>query len=254
MAENNNSHAADTATPVQIHGLCKSFGQQCVLDGIDLSVARGETLAVLGRSGTGKSVLLKLIVGLFQPDSGKVEIEGREVTGLALDPLNKIRLKLGFLFQQAALYDSLSVEENVAFPLRRHSKLKEQDLKNRVQELLSMVGMEGDSQKMPGEISGGMRKRVGLARALALEPSILLFDEPSAGLDPITSSEIDELILKLQKEKNITSVIVTHDIHSAKTVSNRVALLKDGRVLLQGTFADLENSDDSFVKQFLSGT
>jgi phospholipid/cholesterol/gamma-HCH transport system ATP-binding protein len=240
--------------PVQVRSLCKSFGDQKVLDGINLDVAQGETLSVLGRSGTGKSVLLKLLIGLHQPDSGSIRVHGQEVTGLPLKPLNDVRKKVGFLFQQAALYDSLTVGENVAFPLCRHSKMSDDERNERVRELLTSVGMDQDAHKMPAEISGGMQKRVGLARALALEPDILLFDEPTAGLDPITAAEIDDLILRLQKERNMTSVVVTHDIHGAQAVSDRLALMRDGQILIEGTFEDLQKSRDTFVTQFLSGS
>jgi phospholipid/cholesterol/gamma-HCH transport system ATP-binding protein len=238
--------------PVQVKTLHKSFGEQAVLSGISLQVRPGETLSILGQSGTGKSVLLKLIVGLQVPDSGSICIHGKEIAGLPLDQLNEIRKKIGFLFQNSALYDSLTVEENVAFPLRRHIKMSDGERKKRVQELLSSVGMEQASQKMPGQISGGMQKRVGLARALALGPDILLFDEPTAGLDPITAAEIGELILKLQKQHNMASIVVTHDIHGAQTVSDRVALLRDGQILIEGTFEDLQKSSDAFVVQFLN--
>ena len=238
--------------PIQVKTLHKSFGEQAVLNGINLQVRQGETLSILGRSGTGKSVLLKLIVGLQVPDSGSICIHGKEIAGLPLDQLNEIRKKIGFLFQNSALYDSLTVEENVAFPLRRHIKMSDGERKKRVQELLSRVGMEQALQKMPGQISGGMQKRVGLARALALGPDILLFDEPTAGLDPITAAEIGELILKLQKERNMASIVVTHDIHGAQTVSDRVALLRDGQILIEGTFEDLQKSSDAFVVQFLN--
>src|SRR5579864_870934 len=190
--------------PIVIKDLHKSFGEQTVLNGINLSVEPGENLAVLGRSGTGKSVLLKLIIGLQQPDSGSICIHGQEIAGLAMNQLNEIRKKVGFLFQQAALYDSLTVQENVAFPLRRHSKMYDNERNERVHELLTSVGMDQDAHKMTAEISGGMQKRVGLARALALEPDILLFDEPTAGLDPITASEIVDLILELKKQRQVT--------------------------------------------------
>ena len=239
---------------MQVKSLSKSFGKQVVLKEISLEVGQGETLSVLGRSGTGKSVLLKLIIGLHKPDSGSIRVNGEEVTKLGLKELNEVRKKVGFLFQQAALYDSLSIEENVGFPLRRHSNMSEEESRKRVRELLASVGMEKDAHKLPGELSGGMQKRVGLARALALEPDILLFDEPTAGLDPITAAEIDDLILRLQKEKRMTSVVVTHDIHSARAVSDRVALMRDGQVLIEGTFEDLQKSRDPFVMQFLDGS
>src|SRR5256714_3459906 len=227
------------AAPIQIQSLSKSFGRQAVLKGINLEVARGETLSVLGRSGTGKSVLLKLIIGLHKPDSGSIRINGEEVTHLPLKELNEVRKKVGFLFQQAALYDSLTVGENVAFPLRRHASASNDERKKRVSELLASVGMEKDAHKLPAELSGGMQKRVGLARALALEPDILLFDEPTAGLDPITAAETDELILRLQKERQVASIVVTHDIQGARAVSQRFALLRDGEIVVEGPFEDL---------------
>jgi phospholipid/cholesterol/gamma-HCH transport system ATP-binding protein len=215
-------------------------------------VAHGETMSVLGQSGTGKSVLLKIIIGLQQPDSGSVRIYGQEISGLARQQLNEIRKKIGFLFQNSALYDSLTVEQNVAFPLERHGNLSDAERKKRVRDLLSTVGMEKDLNKMPGQISGGMQKRVGLARALALSPDILLLDEPTAGLDPITASEIDALILKMQKKRNLTSIVVTHDLPSAQTISDRVALMRDGQIVVEGSFKDLRASKDEFVAQFLN--
>jgi phospholipid/cholesterol/gamma-HCH transport system ATP-binding protein len=238
--------------PIQVTTLHKSFDGQRVLNGIDLEVAQGETLSVLGQSGTGKSVLLKLIVGLQQPDSGSIRIHGQETTGLTQGQWSKIRKKIGFLFQNAALYDALTVEENVAFPLERHSDISDIERKQRVRELLSKVGMENHLDKLPGQISGGMQKRVGLARALALEPGILLFDEPTAGLDPITASEIDSLILKMQQDGNMTSIVVTHDLPSARSVSDRLALMRNGRILIEGSFQHLQQSNDEFVLQFLN--
>jgi phospholipid/cholesterol/gamma-HCH transport system ATP-binding protein len=245
-----NAESHNDGPAMVLQGLHKSFEGQVVLNGIDLTVGSGKTLAVLGRSGTGKSVLLKLIVGLQKPDSGTIQIHGQELTNCNLEEINEIRKTMGFLFQHAALYDSLTVEENVAFPLRRHSKLTAPERADRVKELLAGVGMESDLKKMPSDLSGGMQKRVGLARALALEPSILLLDEPTAGLDPITSREIDELILKLQEERDVASIVVTHDLHSAKTIADRIVLLHQGNAVIEGTFEELERSDDEFVAEF----
>ena len=237
---------------VAVQDLHKSYGAQKVLNGVSLSVAQGETLAVLGRSGTGKSVSLRIIIGLVQPDSGSVRILGQEMTGLNMDEMGEIRKRMGFLFQHAALYDSLTVAENVAFPLDHHRPdLSKSDRDDRVAQLLHEVGMDGHFKKMPSNISGGMQKRVGLARALALEPEILLLDEPTAGLDPISSGEIDELVLKLQREHQMASIVVTHDLHSAKTIANRLALLDKGSVVAEGTFTELQQSDIPFVKEFL---
>jgi phospholipid/cholesterol/gamma-HCH transport system ATP-binding protein len=242
---------ATQESPIVIEDLHKSFGAQRVLNGIDLVVASGETLAVLGRSGTGKSVLLKLIVGLQKPDSGSIRLLGEEITQLDLDGLNQVRKKIGFLFQSAALYDSLTVEENVAFPLARHTKMSEGERRNRARELLSAVGMERDVEKLPSEISGGMQKRVGLARALALDPEILLFDEPTAGLDPITAAEIGNLIVEQKEKRNITSVVVTHEIRSAKIFADRFVLMNEGKILADGAFDELRKSRNKFVADFL---
>jgi len=240
------------APVVAVADLHKSFGSQKVLKGINLAVRRGETLAVLGRSGTGKSVLLRLVIGLEKPDSGSVRIQGQDIAGLALDQLGAIRKKMGFLFQHAALYDSLTVEQNVAFPLQHHRKdMSKSEQRDRVHELLAEVGMESGFAKMPSDISGGMQKRAGLARALALEPDILLLDEPTAGLDPISSAEIDDLVLKLQEEHHMASIVVTHDLHSAKTIADRLALLNEGTVVIEGSFEELQESDIEFVREFL---
>ena len=245
--------AKDGSAPaIAVEDLHKSFASQKVLNGISLTVARGETLAVLGRSGTGKSVLLRLIIGLETADSGSVRIHGKDITGLDLDQLGKIRMKMGFLFQHAALYDSLTVEQNVAFPLQHHKReMSKSERADRVRQLLAEVGMEGHLDKMPSDISGGMQKRVGLARALALEPDILLLDEPTAGLDPISSGEIDDLVLKLQAEHHMASIVVTHDLHSAKTIADRLSLLNEGNVVIEGTFAELQRSDIEFAREFL---
>jgi len=244
--------SSDTRMTVEVRDLRKSFGEQKVLNGVSLSVPHGQTVAVLGRSGTGKSVLLKLLVGLQPPDSGSVRIAGQEIIGIAPRALHELRKKMGYLFQQAALYDSLTVEQNVDFPLSRNTGMSESERKDKVRELLSSVGLcDGDSGKMPSEISGGMQKRVGLARALALDPEILLLDEPTAGLDPITSAEIGRLIIELKKRRTMTAVVVTHDIHGAKTFSDLLILLDQGNVVAQGTFEELGKSKDDFVVRFL---
>jgi phospholipid/cholesterol/gamma-HCH transport system ATP-binding protein len=242
----------DNSPPIAIAHLSKSFESQKVLDGIDLTISRGQTVSLLGRSGTGKSVLLRLLVGLDQPDAGSIRIDGEEITSLEMDALNKIRLKLGFVFQEAALYDSLTVGENVAFPLKRQRKLSESDRSDKVKELLSSVGLENARDKLPSEISGGMKKRAGLARALALDPTIVFFDEPTAGLDPITAAEIGRLITDLSKQRGTTSVVATHDMHSVRCFSDRAVLLDKGKVLIDGSFDDLRNSKDPLVAEFLS--
>ncbi len=245
MEKNDNNPA------VRIRALSKSFGDQKVLSGVNLSVACGETMTVLGRSGTGKSVMLKLLIGLEKPDRGKIEINGEEITQLSFDDLNRVRKTIGFLFQGAALYDALSVEENVAFPLRRHSKMTGDERRDRVHDLLARVGVEDAASKMPSDISGGMKKRVGLARALALDPEIMLLDEPTAGLDPITAGEINELIRGLQKERNTSSIVVTHDMRSVRTVADRIVLLNEGSILVEGTLDELSENHDPFVAKFI---
>lgn len=222
-----------------------------MLNGIDLVIERGKTLSVLGQSGTGKSVLLKLIIGLQKPDAGSIEIDGKDITKISRDELNEVRKKVGFLFQNAALYDSLTVGQNVGFPLARHTQLSKEEREKKVKELLSRVGMERDGDKLPSEISGGMQKRVGLARALALDPGIVLFDEPTAGLDPITADDIDILISDLKNERQMTSIVVTHDIHAVRSYSDRVVMLREGRIIMDGTFEDMQNNKDEFITRFL---
>ncbi len=243
---------AETAAlpPIFIEGVKKSFGQQVVLDGVTFRVAKGETLAVLGRSGSGKSVLLRLMIGLQKPDAGSVRIDGQEIATLDSDSLVAIRKKMGFLFQQSALYDSLTVGENVAFPLARHTQLSAADCTLKARDLLKSVGMENELDKLPSDISGGMQKRVGLARALALDPEILLCDEPTAGLDPITASEIGRLIVDMQKQRQVTTIVVTHDLRGAKLFANRLMLINDGKTVAEGDYASFENNPDPFVSRF----
>ena len=239
---------------IVINELHKSFGQQKVLNGLNLRVAPSETVAVLGRSGTGKSVLLKLLIGLQKADSGSICIHGQDVSNFSTKQWNEIRVKIGFLFQQAALYDSLTIEENVTFPLARHTSLSEDERRQKARELLTSVGMsEQDLGKAPTEISGGMQKRVGLARALALDPDILLFDEPTAGLDPITAAEIGRLILEMKEKRKMTSVLVTHDVRGAKSFSDRLVLMRDGKIVMEGDYEEFEKSRDEFIARFMKG-
>ena len=239
--------------PIIIEEIHKSFADQKVLNGITLRVSAGETVAVLGRSGTGKSVLLKLMIRLLPIDSGSVCITGEEINALNEQELYEIRKKVGFLFQQAALYDSLTVRENVAFPLARHvKKITEAERECLVRELLASVEMDRHLDKLPSQISGGMQKRVGLARALVLNPEVLLFDEPTAGLDPITANEISNLILELKKKRKMTAVVVTHDVRAAKLFADRLVFLHEGSVIAEGTFADLQESSDQFVRRFFA--
>jgi phospholipid/cholesterol/gamma-HCH transport system ATP-binding protein len=244
-------HEPNGERAIAVHGLQKSFGNQKVLDGVNLEVERGKTLVILGRSGTGKSVLLRLLVRLERPDAGDIQLLGSAIGDLAINDLNEVRKKVGFVFQHAALYDSLTVEQNVAFPLEHHSRLGPAERRDRVRALLERVGMSDALGKLPAQISGGMRKRVGLARALALDPAVILYDEPTAGLDPITSGEIDDLIREVQSEHDASSIVVTHEMHSARTIADRVALLAAGRVAFEGTFDELRGSDDPFIAQFV---
>lgn len=239
------------AAAVEFEGVTKSFGELKVLDDISFEVRRGTAFCLLGRSGSGKSVTIKQMIGLIRPDRGRIMVEGEEIT--ALDPagLARIRKSMGFLFQYSALFDSISVGENVAFPLRRHAKLREEEIRQRAEKKLRRVGLEGIYDKMPPEISGGMRKRVGLARALVLEPAILLADEPSSGLDPITSQEIDELFLDLKHIEGTTMVVVTHNIPSARRIGDELAVLHEGRILARGSPDDLDRSEHAVVREFM---
>ena len=239
------------APAIAIDGLHKQFGTQTVLDGLSLNVAQGETVAVLGRSGVGKSVLLKLIIGLQEPDRGSIAIHGENIVGLPVDRLNAVRRRMGFLFQDSALYDALTLEDNVAFPLRRHEQMSETERRNRARTLLADVGMGDARNKMPSEVSGGMKKRAGLARALALDPDVLLFDEPTAGLDPITCGEIETLIEDLKARRQVAAIVVTHDLHCVHAVADRVAFLHDAKVIFDGAVDELARSRDEHVRKFI---
>ncbi len=238
-------------SPISVAGLRKAFGSQVVLDDVTFALVAGEVTCVLGRSGSGKSVLLKLLIGLIKPDAGTIQLAGQDIGSATDEQLNEARKKVGFLFQQAALYDSMSIAENVAFPMRRNTTLSSSEQDARVHEVLASVGMDKDIDKMPADISGGMRKRVGLARALALEPSILMFDEPTAGLDPITAAEIAALIVELREKRHITSIVVTHDLHTARTIADRLIVLDGGNVVFDGVFKDFHESKTALIAQFV---
>jgi phospholipid/cholesterol/gamma-HCH transport system ATP-binding protein len=239
-------------TVTAVRNVRKSFGDQAVLNGVSFELSEKQVTCILGRSGTGKSVLLKILMGLERADSGQVLLHGSDITDGAQPGLNEARKKTGFLFQQAALYDSMSVADNVAFPLRRHLKLPEAEIAERVQALLESVGLQAhDYGKMPSEISGGMKKRVGLARALALEPAVVLFDEPTAGLDPISAAEIAALIVELRDQRGITCLVVTHDLPTARKIANRLIALDRCLVVFDGSTEEFERSADPFIRQYL---
>lgn len=230
----------------------KSFGSRTILDGVTFEVPKGRSISILGRSGTGKSVSLKLMIGLLKPDSGRVEVLGKEPAKLAPEEMSELRRKMGFLFQNSALFDSINVFENIAFPLRRNKKGNEQEIRERVEGLLEQVRLAGEGEKMPAELSGGMKKRAALARALAMDPEILLVDEPSAGLDPITSEEIDDLLEGLKEDESKTLVVVTHNMPSARRLGHELLFLDKGKVLAQGPPEELEDSGEELVRKFLS--
>lgn len=238
---------------IELRNIQKYFGDNHVLKDVNLSVHEGETLVVIGRSGCGKSVMLKHMVGLFKPDRGSVFVDGEDITGLNEHKLFRIREKFGFLFQGSALFDSLTVGENVGLGLKERSTFLPEEIQNIIHEKLSMVGMAGIEDIMPAELSGGMKKRVGLARAIAMEPEIVLYDEPTTGLDPIMADSINELMLFLKHELQITSVVVTHDITSARKVGDRIAMLHNGEIIFSGTISELDLTDDTVVRQFIEG-
>ncbi|MEZ5293495.1 MAG: ATP-binding cassette domain-containing protein [Vicinamibacterales bacterium] len=236
---------------VELRHVSKAFGEKRVLDDVCLAVPRGRAVCILGRSGTGKSVMLKHIIGLVRPDTGHVLVEGDDLEGLSGPALARVRSRIGLLFQNGALFDSISVGENVAFPMRRHTRASDAEIRRRAQDLLAQVSLERDYDTMPGALSGGMRKRAGLARALALDPPIVLADEPSAGLDPVTAAEIDRLLVDLNERRGTTLVVVTHNIPSARAIGDELVFLHEGRILAQGDAAALERSESALVREFM---
>ena len=239
---------------IKLVGLHKSFGKQKVLDGLDLDIEEGKTTVIIGRSGGGKSVLLKHIIGLLRPEQGQILIDGTDITKLNDRALNEIRKKFGMLFQEAALFDSMNVGENVAFPLREHTTMKEKEIRETVADRLRSVGLTGVEEKMPSELSGGMRKRVGLARAIAMRPRIVLFDEPTTGLDPIMTEAINRLIIETQKNLNLTCIVISHDIRSIFDIGHRIAMLYEGKIIENGTPEELRGSQNPVTRQFLAGS
>jgi phospholipid/cholesterol/gamma-HCH transport system ATP-binding protein len=239
---------------VEFRGLTKSFGDKEVLRGVDLRVNRGETQVIMGSSGSGKSVLLSMLVGLLSPDQGQVLVESEDVTRFrTIEEWRRVWLRTGFLFQGAALFDSMNVADNISFPLRQHAQMTEAKIADRVAEVLSWIELAGIEEKMPSELSGGMQKRVGLARAIVLEPEIVVYDEPTTGLDPLTSDTISELIRRLQRERKITSIVVTHDVRCAFLVADRVAMLDEGKILVEGPLEEIKASTQPKLRAFLYG-
>ena len=235
---------------VDIH---KSFSGATVLDGINLDIERGKINFIIGRSGGGKSVMLKLIIGLMKPDSGHIYLDDRDLAALDDREFNRVRMRFGMCFQEAALFDSMTVGENVAFPLTEHTRLKRKEIQRLVTEKLALVGLEGVENLTPSEISGGMRKRVGLARAMILEPEILLFDEPTTGLDPIMCEQIDEMIVSTQSKMNVTTIVISHDMAATLRIADYVAMIYQGRIVAYGNPREVRNSADPVVQQFLDG-
>ena len=236
---------------ISIKGLRKAFGDNKVINGFDFDLKRGENVVVLGKSGSGKSVLIKLIIGLMKPDQGSIEVFKDKVETLSTSQLDEMRVKVGFLFQSNALYDSMTIRENLEFPLRRHrKKTSKEDVNKLVMEALTNIGLPQTVDMMPSELSGGMRKRIALARTLILKPEIILYDEPTTGLDPITGKEISNLMLDVQKKYNTSAIVISHDMNCVKIVANRIVVLVDGTCYAVGTYEELKNSTDKKVKQF----
>ena len=239
---------------IKIENLEKQFDGQKVLEGINLEVYKGETLVIVGGSGCGKSTLLRHIIGQLKPDAGKVYLFGQDITRANEDEMDRVKKRFGMLFQSAALFDSMTVEENIALPMREHTKLDDHIIKIMVKMKLNQVGLRGFGHLMPSQLSGGMKKRVGLARAVALDPEIIFYDEPSAGLDPVVTAVVDKLILDLSEALSITSVVVTHDMNSVFRIADRIVMLYKGKVLQIGTKEEIQNSKNEYIQQFINGT
>ncbi len=238
---------------IEISGLYKNFGEKRVLEGVDLRVERGESLVILGPSGCGKTVLLKLIIGLLRPDQGRILIEGKDITGLSSKGLYSLRRRFGMVFQGAALFDSMTVGENVGLGLRERGGLNRSEIEQKVTQALELVGMKGMEGLKPPELSGGMKKRVGLARAIAMDPDVILYDEPTTGLDPQMAESINELIIGLKRYLSVTSVAVTHDMGCAKRIADRIALLHQGKIAFEGSPEEMEGTENSLVQGFVRG-
>jgi phospholipid/cholesterol/gamma-HCH transport system ATP-binding protein len=241
-------------TIIEIKDLVRNFGERRVLDGVNLQIHKGETIVIMGGSGCGKSTLLRHIIGTIQPDSGKIYIKGVDITTARQNQMDELRKKFGMLFQTGALFDSMTVEENINLPLREHTNLDEKIINIMIKMKLELVGLRGFEKLMPSQLSGGMRKRVGLARAIAMDPEIIFYDEPTAGLDPVVAGVIDKLILDLSNKLSVTSIVVTHDMQSVFRIADRIAMLHKGKILEVGTPDEIRNSNNEYVKQFINGS
>ena len=251
---NPNASARENGTPaIVMKDVYKAFGPRQVLDGMSITIPRGDTVVIVGGSGTGKSVTLKHMIGLLKPDRGHVVVDGQDLCCMKPVEMNTFRQRFGMSFQEGALFDSMSVFENIAFPLRRHTKMSEQEIRDRVQECLELVHLKDVDSKRPSELSGGMRRRVGFARAISLEPEILLFDEPTTGLDPVISDVIAELIVEMDETLNTTTVTITHDMQVAFKIADRIAMLHQGKIIEQGSVDEFRNSSNPMVQQFIAG-
>lgn len=243
----------ESAIKIRVVSLHKSFGEKDVLHGINIEVRRGESMVVIGGSGSGKTVLIKCIIGLMRPDQGEIHVDGLEITSLDEKRMNEVRKKFGMLFQGGALFDSMTVWENVGFGLRQQTRLSEEEIRRVASEKLALVGLKNVEDLMPAELSGGMRKRVSLARAIAMEPEILLYDEPTTGIDPIMADAINDLIVQMKEKLNVTSIAITHDMKSAYKIADRIAMLYQGKIIEVGTPGEIRNSSNPMVQQFIEG-